>query len=248
MLLRFFGRVRQVRIKEHQSSVVCEADLASEELVVAAIRRAYPEDAVIGEEGGVTLGASGFTWVIDPLDGTSNFVAGIPWFGAQIALFHEQTPVAGALYVPCTRRLYYGGGRGAATDAGQRLRLSPETDLKRMLCAFGFDPGAPPRELRQILAMLGRVAGGCRNIRATNSLMDFCLVLDGHLGGAINLGCKVWDISPVAAFVRAAGGNVTDLHGQPLEWDLGPNAGAKDYQILLAPAQLHPALLRLVRG
>src|SRR5262249_41586540 len=86
ILLQYFGRVTNPRMKESASSVVCDADLAAEKYVIDQIRKQFPEHNIIAEESGWTGGSSLYTWVVDPLDGTSNFVAGIPWFGVQIGV------------------------------------------------------------------------------------------------------------------------------------------------------------------
>src|SRR5436190_16171994 len=100
ILMKHFGRIRQVRQKENPSSVVCEADVAAEQHSIERIRHEFPDDGIIAEESGFVAGSSEFTWVIDPLDGTSNFVAGLPWFGVQIGVLRGSRPVVAAMYLP----------------------------------------------------------------------------------------------------------------------------------------------------
>jgi myo-inositol-1(or 4)-monophosphatase len=245
ILLNYFGSIRDVRQKEHPSSVVCEADLASEKLVIQRIRKRFPDDGIIAEESGWVPGNSGFTWVIDPLDGTSNFVAGIPWFGVQIGVLHGSRALAAAMYLPVTRTLYASRlGHGTLKD-GRRVQVTREPDLKETLCAFGFDAtAAAPQTLRNA-RLLMRVAKGVRNTRATNSLVDFCYTIDGRLGGCINLNCKVWDIAPVSLMLPEAGGKFTALNGTPIEFAPDEQILGRTFRILGASKTLHPKLVAL---
>jgi myo-inositol-1(or 4)-monophosphatase len=245
VLMKHFGRIKNVRRKEHASSVVCEADLASEALVVKAIQSAFPEDGIIAEESGYHPGRSGLTWAIDPLDGTSNFVAGVPWFGAQVGLLNRTEPVMAAIYLPTEERLYFAEKGGGLTRNGKRLRMTVERRLDNMLCAFGFDPGMEEREGRRVMGMLQRVASGARNIRATNSLIDFLYTLEGRFGGAINLNTRIWDIVPFAVMLAEAGGKLTDVYGRKIAFD--PTDAQRCYTIVGASRVLHPQLIKLLK-
>jgi myo-inositol-1(or 4)-monophosphatase len=243
LLLRYLGKVRRVRQKGHISSVVCEADLASEEYVIKRLRTALPEAKVISEESGWIEGTSEFTWVIDPLDGTSNFVAGLPWFGVQAGLLRNGKPVLAAMYLPVEDTLYVSELGGGVQRNGRPVQVTSEPSLKKVLCAFGFDAAAGQAETRRHADLLMRVAGGVRNTRATNSLVDFCYCVDGRLGGCINLKCMVWDIVPVSLMLPEAGGILTDLKGNTLEFDLDRTGFEKTYTVLGASRKLHPRLV-----
>lgn len=249
LLRERFGRIRDGRVKENPSSIVTEADLASEALIVEHLRGRFPTHGIIAEESGCRPGSSEYTWVIDPLDGTSNFVAGLPWFGAQMGLLEGATPVLAAMYLPVPDLLYV-AERGNGVRVGDRkLALPGESDPHRVLCAFGFDGSAgDPEAVRRHAGLLAKVAGGVRNIRATNSLVDFCYTLEGHFGACVNLHPRIWDIVPASLMFPEAGGCFTDLDGRALEFDLGPGAGERVYPIVGAGAALHPRILALIRG
>lgn len=242
ILLRYFGKIKNVRQKEHPSSVVCDADLAAEEHVVKFLRAQFPEDGIVAEESGASRGRSDYTWVIDPLDGTSNFVAGIPWFGVQIAVLQQTSPVAAAIYLPTERALYLAAAGQGVTRNGKTLTVTSERRLKNVLCAFGFDPTADPRGSRRNSELLRRVSTGVRNIRATNSLVDFCYTLEGRFGGCVNLNTKIWDIAPVSVMLPEAGGKMTDLRGRKIRFLL--EEPAHSYQVLAASRVLHPRILK----
>lgn len=245
ILLAHFGRIAQPRRKENRASVVCEADLTAERFIMERIRRQFPAHGIIAEESGCQPGDGEFTWVIDPLDGTSNFVAGIPWFGAQIGVLRGNTPILGAMYLPGSHTLYFAEtGRGAFRNR-ERVRVTTERKLENVLCALGMDATGGRRELLANAKLMLRVASAVRNVRTTNSLVDFCYTVDGRLGGCINLNTKIWDIVPGWLALQEAGGTMTGLEGHPITFDLSRHRFDHNYAILGAGKKLHRPLVRL---
>jgi len=246
ILLRHFGRIKNVRQKEHPSSVVCEADLASEQHIVQGIRSRFPDDSIIAEESGYLAGTSEFTWVIDPLDGTSNFVARIPWFGVQLGVLKGSAPIFAVIYLPTEGIIYHAeAGRGAYKE-GKRVDVTREPKLKNVLCAFAFDAAAGRARARRNAALLMRVAGAVRNTRATNSLIDFCYTIEGRFGACINLNCKIWDIVAVSLLLPEAGGWFTDLQGKRIQFKGDAKSVARNYEVLGGSKILHRKLLGLL--
>jgi myo-inositol-1(or 4)-monophosphatase len=246
ILASHFGKIAAVRQKDHPSSVVCAADLDSERYLLARLHTHFPQDSIISEESGYFHGTSEFTWVIDPLDGTSNFVSRLPWFGVQIGRLRKGTPVLAAIYVPLGETYYFAeAGRGLWRN-GKRLEIIGARKLDQVLCAFGFDPTASHRQSRRNFDLLRRVSQEVRNIRSTNSLIDFCFTLEGRFGGCVNLHTKIWDIVPVSLMLPEAGGKLTDLLGRPIGFDLGKATFDRSYAVLGASRALHPQLLALI--
>ena len=246
VLRRYFGKIVHPRQKESPSSVVCDADLASEHKVLQHIRRRFPDHNIIAEESGRVWRSSEYTWVIDPLDGTSNFVAGLPWFGVQIAVLRKAKPILAAMYLPIEDVLYFAEAGQGAFRNGKRVTVSPEPDASKTLLAFGFDP-APERRTRNRVELLFRVSGIVRNTRATNCLLDFCYTIDGRFGGCINLKTKIWDIAPVALILPEAGGRFTYVDGAPLRFELNERVTEREYAILGASPMLHAKLAALTQ-
>jgi myo-inositol-1(or 4)-monophosphatase len=244
ILLKYFGKIVNVRQKEHPSSVVCDADLAAEQYIIQQIRSRFPQDSIVAEESGYCPGSSDYTWVIDPLDGTSNFVAGIPWFGAQVGILYKASPMAAVIYVPTERALYFGASGRGVTRNGRRLNVTEERKLKNVLCAFSFDATADRRQSQKNTELLRRVSRGVRNIRATNSLIDFCYTLEGRFGGCVNLNTKIWDIVPVSVMLPEAGGKFTDLNGKKITFL--PREPDHSYAVVGASRALHSPLLALL--
>jgi myo-inositol-1(or 4)-monophosphatase len=246
VLRGYFGKLVRPRQKEAASSIVCDADIDSERRILRHIQALSPGHNTIAEESGRVWRGSEYTWVIDPLDGTSNFVAGLPWFGVQIALLRGLEPVMAAMYLPLEDQLYFAeAGKGAYRN-GKKVRVTAEPELHRVLCAFGFDP-APIRRTRRSVELLFRVSAAVRNTRTTNSLVDFCYTVDGRLGGCINLKTRIWDIAPVALILPEAGGKFTSLDGSPIVFDLGAAAMDRNYPVLGGSARLHAKLAALTR-
>lgn len=248
ILKQFRGRIGEPSIKESASSVVTEADLAAEQCVVRRIRDQYPDHGIIAEESGCHLGTGEFTWVIDPLDGTSNFVAGLPWFGVQLGVMVQGQVVATAVHLPVDGVTYWAEQGGGAFRDGHPLRLTGETRLNHVLVAFGMDPSQGPKELSRDAGLLCRVGSGVRNLRMTNSLVDFCLTLEGHLGGFVNLSPRIWDIVPICLLLPEAGGVISDLEGNPIRLDIGPGAPQKTYPIVGASRALHSQVVERTRA
>lgn len=247
VLKRHFGKVRDVRAKESWASVVSEADLESEARLTEWIERRFPGDGIVAEESGHRPGSTGRTWVIDPLDGTSNFVAGLPWFGVIVAVLEGEEPVASAMLLPLEDALYASApGRGVERN-GERVAMTGETDLRRLLIGYSFDPALGEAESRRQGLLLTRVAREVRNVRATNSMLDFLYTIDGRLGGCLNHATRIWDIAAAVQMCVEAGGLMTDLTGQPIRFELTPEGIARHFSILGASRAVHPQLVNLVR-
>jgi myo-inositol-1(or 4)-monophosphatase len=247
ILMRYFGGNIHIRHKGDQSNIVTDADVESEGWIVNHIRERFPDHRIIAEETGYARNDSEFTWVIDPLDGTSNFAARLPWFGVQVAVLQDFSPILTAMYLPVTDTLYFAEkGQGAWRD-GQRVQVTGETDPANVLCAFGIDTSASLEQSRQQVQLLHRVVNGVRNTRATNCLLDFCFTIDGRLGGCMNFNTKIWDIAPLALLLPEAGGRLTDVEGRDIVFQPDIEPFDRNYTVLGASQALHPKLLQILR-
>ena len=246
LLLSHFGRVEGIRIKDSRSSIITDADLASDRLIREFLAARYPGDNVLTEESGFVNRGSSRTWVVDPLDGTSNFAAGIPWFGVMIALLEGIMPIQALLLIPAEKALYTATQDSGATRNGQTVRLSPAPDLASTLCAYGMDSGADVASIQRQTDTLSRIVREVRNVRATNSLVDFTMTLDGKFGTCVNFHTMLWDIVAPWLLFREAGGLMTDHAGRALTFSLGPDACERSYAVAAGPADLHRALVPLL--
>ena len=248
ILLQYFGHVRHITLKENHSSIVTEADVASEKLIADIIRDRHPEHNLLGEESGLQSRGSDFTWVIDPLDGTSNFAAGVPWFGVMVAVLEKTQPMMAAMCLPVDDVLYLAERGRGVTRNGQRIQMTAATDLRETLVAYGMDATPDDAQTRRQTHLLGLLVKEARNVRLANCLLDFCYTLDGRFGACVNHGCKIWDIAPACLMFAEQGGMLTDLQGAPIRLELDPASYLRDYPIVGASPVLHRQVMELSRA
>ncbi|RLE04509.1 MAG: hypothetical protein DRJ13_03490, partial [Bacteroidetes bacterium] len=231
-LMKHLGLTSEATVKESISSVVTEADLASEKVILEVLQSTAESYNIITEESGYLDSGSEYTWVIDPLDGTSNFAAGLPWFGVIIALFHKDIPVLGGMYLPVDKELYVTEQGKGSWKNGEAIRLTDSGKLEEQLVAYSFDFSDAPGKTESEMEILNSLSKKVRNIRSTNSLVDFCYTADGRLGAALNQTTKIWDIAVPWLMIREAGGKVTDILGEEICFDLSVSAFDQNYTIL----------------
>ncbi len=195
---------------------VTEVDLASEKEILYHLGKAYPDHAFLAEEGGRTGNPeANHLWVIDPLDGTSNFMRGIPHYCVSIACFVDGRLEHGIVLDPVRREEFTASrGRGAQLN-GHRLRVSGRTDLRECLLGTGIPfLGHEQEKLPQYSKTLADLAAQCMGIRrAGAAALDLAYVAAGRLDGFWEVGLERWDMAAGALLIREAGGLISDLEG-----------------------------------
>jgi myo-inositol-1(or 4)-monophosphatase len=225
------GQAEVAATKSSPTDVVTEMDRRSEELIRSRILAARPSDAILGEEGGL-IGDTGSTpvlWVIDPLDGTVNYLYGLHDWAVSIAAEVDGQIVAGAVYVPMRGELFSAAaGHGARLQAGENdrnpLRCRPGVPLDQALIGTGFGYQAARRKVQGevVAAMLPRV----RDIRRIGvASVDLCAVAAGRLDGFYERGLNYWDWAAGALVATEAGAVVGGLHGDPVSGSMAVAAG-----------------------
>jgi myo-inositol-1(or 4)-monophosphatase len=214
VLRAYQERERSVESKGF-ADVVTDADKASEALILAAIRERYPDHAILAEESGAAAGAGEYQWVIDPLDGTINYLHGMPFYCVSIALLHHGEPVVGVVYDPTRGELFAAERGGGARCNGRLMRVSATERLVDALLTTGFPYDRfddPDNNLREHAHMLMR----CQDLRRPGSAaLELCYVAAGRHDAHWELGLNPWDISAGAVILREAGGLATTYDGQP---------------------------------
>jgi myo-inositol-1(or 4)-monophosphatase len=225
-LLRLAGRVArdagvlvrrrpsdlQVDTKTTPTDVVTAVDAASERLIVDALLAARPDDGVLGEEGAGAPGTSGVRWVIDPIDGTVNYLYDIPAFAVSIAAEYRGEVVAGVVLDVAADRLYAATLGGGASCDGTPLACSAAADLSQSLIGTGFAYDANTR--REQASVLVEVLPLVRDIRRFGSCaLDLCAVAAGRLDGYYEWGPSLWDYAAGGLIAREAGAQVFGAHG-----------------------------------
>ena len=210
-LLSRYGQTLAVRTKSSATDPVTEADQASESLLTRLLLDARPDDGIVGEEGASRAGTSGLTWVVDPLDGTVNYLYGLDNFAVSIGLEDVDGPVLGTVHDPVTDRTFTAiRGRGAHLG-GRRLQANDPVALDQALLGTGFGY-LPERRARQI-AVITRVLPQIRDIRRIGSAaLDLCAVADGHLDAYYEEGVNRWDVSAGGLIAQEAGAIMSPIH------------------------------------
>lgn len=226
-----FQQAVNYKVKESISSIVTDVDMQCDSIIIDTVSEAFPNHNILTEENGFVDKHSNLTWVVDPLDGTSNFAAGIPWFGVLIAVFRGNTPIMGGAYLPMEDLLYFAEeGKGAFVNS-EKLAI-PESKLKNSLVAFGIDYTDNAEYLEFGLKCYHWLIKNTRNIRSTNSLVDWTLLTEGKLGATVNLFTKIWDIAAPWIIIKEAGGILKHLTDDELIFDLTENGLSKNYPVM----------------
>ena len=236
--LKHFGRQIDFEEKESQSSIVTQADLKSDSLIVNLIRERFPEHNIISEESGFSDRKSKYTWIIDPLDGTSNFAASVPWFGVLIALLEDSVPIIGGAYLPVQDKLYIAEkGKGAFLN-GISFKMIMNADLRNSLFSFNVDFTDNEKVLSSSIEIYRNLVRTVRNIRCTNSLVDFLYVAEGKFGGVINLFTKVWDIAALGLIISEAGGKMNYANGEEIVFILDEKIFTANFPVMAGPEDI----------
>jgi myo-inositol-1(or 4)-monophosphatase len=226
-----------VDAKSSPTDVVTAADRAVEALLVDALRGARPDDGLLGEEGSSAVGSSGLRWVIDPIDGSVNYLYGIPQWAVSIGVEDDEGTLVGVVYDPSKDELWQAVRTGGATLDGVPLRCSTVTDLAQSLVGtgFGYDSRRRAAQSRALPDLLPRV----RDIRRLGAgSLDLCSVAAGRLDAYYEQGLSPWDLSAGGLVASEAGALVTGLRG---------NAAGAAIVLAAAPG-VHQALHDLLVG
>ncbi|WP_116472621.1 inositol-1-monophosphatase [Zobellella maritima] len=197
-----------------QNDFVTNVDLDAENAVVNTIRKSYPEHSIIGEECGELVGSNpDYQWIIDPLDGTTNFVKGIPHFAVSIALRVKGRTEQAVVYDPIRDELFTASRGAGAQLNGYRIRVGKAKDLNNTLLATGF-PFKQKHQLDAYLAMFQAMFVQCSDVRRAGAAsLDLAYVAAGRVDGYWELGLKPWDTAAGSLIAREAGALVTDFVG-----------------------------------
>jgi myo-inositol-1(or 4)-monophosphatase len=224
---------------KHANDFVTQIDRAAEEAIIEVVRKAYPDHGFLAEESGATSKDAEYRWIIDPLDGTTNFIHGFPQYGISIGIEHRGALAHAVVYDPVKNELFTASrGRGAFLN-DRRVRVSKCTRLQDALIGTGF----PFKEVSRLelytrqLARFMQTSAGVR--RAGAAALDLAYVACGRLDGFWELGLSPWDMAAGTLLIQEAGGLVGDLQGEGGFMESG--------DICAATPKIFPALLEAMR-
>ena len=230
-------RTRPTPTQKARRELVTEFDVRSEQLIVERLSAATPELGLVGEESGSVRAAS-LSWFVDPIDGTTNFVHGHPFWAVSIGLLDAGTPVAGAVVAPALGLSWHGFRGGWASRSGEKCRVSETGELEQALIATGFptDRQRAPDNNLDTFATVKKSVLGVR--RCGSAALDLCLVADGTYDAYWERRLNAWDAAGGAAILLAAGGKLTALDGGPVDLKVG--------HLIASNGQIHDQLQQLI--
>lgn len=248
VLLRNINKLDSLNVIEKgRLDYASEVDADAEKVIIKELKRGYPDYGVVGEEGGSVPGRNGrYHWVIDPLDGTSNYLHGIPHYCVSIALVDNGEPTDAVIFDPLRNELFTASRGGGAQFNERRIRVTDRKDLAGSVIATGFHPRERARAGAQ-LECIREVLVHAEDIRRTGSAaLDLAYVACGRFDGYFEAGVKAWDIAAGVLLVREAGGRVCDFKGgnTPRMDDRGPDSR----QIVAGNIKVADALQKVIRS
>ncbi len=235
VILKSYGKKESIKIKPNKS-LVATADLESNKAIIKTIKKYFPEHSILSEESGFEDKKSDYKWVIDPIDGTHNFIKGIPLFGTSIALEYKNEVILGLLHFPILKLTAVAEkGKGAFLN-GKRIKVSNKKSLEHSFILFEFSY-ANRREKTDFLERLIHKTIDVRNFGS--AVYHLLLVACGRCDGFVILATNEWDIAAGFLIVEEAGGTITDLSGN--KWTPHKN------KYLISNGKLHKELLKYVK-
>jgi myo-inositol-1(or 4)-monophosphatase len=214
IILRNMEQVAHLKITAKQNDeYFSEVDVKAEQVIINTIRKAYPNHTILAEESGLQTATEEVTWIIDPIDGTSNYLHGFPYFCVSIAVKINNKIEHGVIYDPLRHECFAATrGRGARLN-DRRIRVSKQTQLNSALLGIGV-PFRCQALAKRYLPTFEALIGQCAGIRRTGSAaLDLAYVASGRLDGFFEIGLRPWDIAAGTLIIREAGGLVSDIEG-----------------------------------
>lgn len=223
-----------------EKNLVTEVDRASEDLIIRALRTACPGCDVLAEESGLASTGSSLRWIVDPLDGTTNYAHGFPWFAVSIALEVEEAVRLGVVYHPMMNELFTAQSGGGAWLNDRRITVSQRRPLKKCLLATGF-PYDRTRSNENNFRNFEEFQLAARAVRrAGAAALDLAYVAAGRLDGYWECKLNPWDVAAGRLLVEEAGGTVTNFRGEPHLLN--------DHRILASNGLVHHEMVEILAG
>jgi len=239
ILMEHFGNISSYEHKSTPIDLLTIADTQSEAFIVNKIKTTFPDHHIIAEESTVVENNSDYRWVIDPLDGTTNFVHSLPIFAVSIGLQYKGETILGAVYNPAADKCFWAEKNGGAFLNGKTIHISSTTTLSISLLVTGFPYTHDDSWLKgfDIFKELYGKTQGVRRLGAAS--LDFCFVAMGRFEGFWEFGLEPWDVCAGGLIVKEAGGKVSDWDGSPM-----PFSGNR---VLATNGHIHGEMMDVLR-
>lgn len=245
--LENFGRVSGTTKSDDNNQVLTKTDLEIGEIIINKITLIYPNHNIIDEEAGVVNKNSEYTWVIDPIDGTSNFANGVPLYGTMIGLLKKGIPIAGGISLPPFNEIYVAEKDKGAFCNGEKLKVTNETKLLSTLVAYTLDGHQEnPGFTREECVLMAEIILNIRNLRDSGSCFDTAMVAKGKFGAYLNRTSKIWDNVAQQILIEEAGGVYTDFFGNSIDCSSPSTKVSDNFTLCAASPTLHKQLQEII--
>jgi myo-inositol-1(or 4)-monophosphatase len=234
------GKVRSIEMKQgEERNLVSEIDKGSEAKIIGIIKRHYPNHAILAEESGASTASSDYKWVIDPLDGTTNFLHGLPVFCVTIGVEYKGEIIAGVVYDPNLDELFTAERGSGAYCNGKRMKVSQASELINSLLVTGFPYDIAKNPDNAVGHFVNFLMEGQAVRRLGSAALDLSYVAAGRFDGFWEVNLNPWDMAAGVLFVHEAGGKVTDFSGAP--------SSIYNKQVLASNSIIHDAMLQVLK-
>jgi myo-inositol-1(or 4)-monophosphatase len=234
------GKVKSIEMKKgEERNLVSEIDKASEAKIISIIKRHYPGHAILAEESGASTTESDYKWIIDPLDGTTNFLHGLPIFSVTIGLEYKGEMVAGVVFDPNLDEMFTAEKGSGAFCNGKRLKVTNSSELISSLLVTGFPYDITENPDNAVGHFVNFLMLGQGIRRLGSAAMDLSYVAAGRFDGFWEVNLHPWDMAAGVLLVREAGGMVTDFSGT--------QSTVYNKQVLATNGVLHEAMLKVLQ-
>lgn len=235
VILEYFRKQNFSIEKKADKSPVTAADKAAERIIKEHLRKAFPSHGFFGEEEGEESKDAEFVWTIDPIDGTKNFIRGLPLFSTELAMLHDGKPVVGVSNLPVLGQLVH-AAKGIGSFIGkEQMRVSKISKLENAYVSHG---GIKHFHKKDLLDQLLNISYQAHSIRGFGDAWSYQQLAQGKIDVSIEAHVKLWDIAAECCIIEAAGGTVTDLTGKAIDFDTTT--------VLATNGHLHQELLDLL--
>lgn len=247
--LQYYQKVSGISKADDNNQVLTKADLEIGQYLIDRVQEQYKDHNIIDEEIGALANNSDYTWVVDPIDGTSNFAAGVPTYGIMLGLLIGNTPIAGGIVLPSFNKRVYVAEKGkGAFQNGVALHVTEETSLRSTLLAYGVDSHQDLSDLTYMeCTTLARIIQKIRNLRMSNSAFDIAMVLEGRYSGCMNRSSKIWDNVAQHILVEEAGGRYVDFKGNEISYSGALQRTKDNFEFIAIAPQFLEEVLEVVR-
>ena len=237
-VLKRFHSDKTFKIKS-KSQIVTATDFLADRIIVSALKKKFPGHKILSEESGANQKKSDYLWVVDPIDGTTNYSIGSPLFAVQLALFYKNQPVISCAYAPALDELYFAEkGKGFYLN-NKKMRVSDTADLEKSF--FLFCHGSKQKDIKRAMKIYSQAKLKTLDSRQLGTAaLETGFVACGRTDCIVIPGANVWDVGPGVLFIREAGGKVTDFSGKG--WNLN------SYDLVASNGKIHSQLLKLLKN